>query len=86
MTIDNQYNPDIVFHPASTLKEKLEEMGMSTHEFALKTGMPENTVLSILKEESSVTSEMAILFDNITGIPAKFWINKQSRYNEYLAR
>jgi addiction module HigA family antidote len=84
MTIDNQYNPDIVFHPASTLKEKLEEMGMSTHEFALNTGMPEDTILSILREESSITPEMAILFDNITGIPAKFWINKQIRYDEYI--
>ncbi|MGB5989190.1 MAG: HigA family addiction module antitoxin [Marinifilaceae bacterium] len=84
MTIDNQYNPDIVFHPASTLKEKLEEMGMSTHEFALKTGMPEDTILSILKQESSVTSEMAILFEDVTGISAKFWINKQTRYDEYI--
>lgn len=81
MKIDNQYNPDIVFHPASTLKEKLEEMGMSTHEFALKTGMPEDTILAILKEESSVTSEVAILFENITEIPAKFWINRQARYD-----
>lgn len=86
MTIDNQYNPDIVFHPASTLKEKLEEIGMSIHEFALKTSMPEDTILSILKEESSVTSEMAILFEDITEIPAKFWINRQARYDEYLAR
>ncbi|MGB5989274.1 MAG: hypothetical protein WBG43_06005 [Marinifilaceae bacterium] len=57
---------------------------MSTHEFALKTGMPEDTILSILKEESSVTSEMAILFEDITEIPAKFWSNKQSRYDEYI--
>lgn len=38
---------------------------MSTHEFALKTAMPEDTILSILKQESSVTSEMAILFDKL---------------------
>ena len=29
---------------------------------------------------------MAVLFENTTKIPAQFWINKQSRYNEYKAR
>lgn len=86
MSVVNQYIPDIVFHPASTLNEKLEEMGMSRKEFALRTGKPEKTIIAVLKEESSITPEMAILFENVTNIPAKFWINKQSRYNEYLAR
>jgi len=57
---------------------------MSTHEFALKTGMPEDTVPLILKEESSITSDMTILFEDVTGVPAKFWIRKQTRYDEYL--
>jgi HTH-type transcriptional regulator/antitoxin HigA len=82
----NQYNPDIVFHPAATLNEKLEEMGMSRKEFALRTGKPEKTIIAVLKEESSLTTEMAILFENVTQIPASFWINKQARYNEYVAR
>jgi len=37
MTFTNQYSPDIVFYPATTLNEKLEEMGMSRKEFALRT-------------------------------------------------
>jgi len=86
MTLANQYMPDIVFHPATTLNEKLNEMGMSIKEFALRTGKPEKTIIAVLKEESSLTPEMAILFENVTQIPAKFWINKQSRYNEYVAR
>jgi addiction module HigA family antidote len=86
MTLINQYSPDIVFHPASTLNEKLEEMGMSRKEFALRTGKPEKTIIAVLKEESSVTPEMAVLFENVTQIPAQFWINKQARYNEYIAR
>lgn len=86
MTLANQFLPDIVFHPASTLNEKLEEMGMSIKEFALRTGKPEKTIIAVLKEESSLTPEMAILFENVTQIPAQFWINKQARYNEYIAR
>jgi HTH-type transcriptional regulator / antitoxin HigA len=86
MTIVNQYTPDIVFHPATTLHEKLEEMGMSIKEFAIRTGKPEKTIIAVLKEESSLTPEMAILFENVTQIPAQFWINKQARYNEHIAR
>lgn len=86
MTLANQFKPDIVFHPATTLNEKLEEMGMSIKEFALRTGKPEKTIIAVLKEESSLTPEMAILFENVTQISAQFWINKQARYNEYVAR
>ena len=82
----NQYIPTIVFHPAETLREKLEEMGMGIKEFALRTGKPEKTIIAVLNEESSLTPEMAVLFENVTKIPANFWINKQARFNEYIAR
>jgi len=82
----NQFNPTVVFHPAETLREKLAEMGMSIKEFALRTGKPEKTINAVLNEESSLTPEMAVLFENVTQIPASFWINKQARYNEYVAR
>ncbi len=81
-----QYIPAIVFHPAETLREKLEEMGMGIKEFALRTGKPEKTIIAVLNEESSLTPEMAVLFEKVTNIPANFWINKQARYNEYIAR
>jgi len=86
MTPVNQYSPDMVLHPAATLNEKLEEMGMSRKEFALRTGKPEKTIIAVLKGESSLTPEMAIRFEKVTQIPATFWINKQARYNEYVAR
>ena len=82
----NQYIPTIVFHPAETLREKLEEMGMGIKEFALRTGKPEKTIIAVLNEESSLTPEMAVLFENVTKIPANFWINKQARFNEYISR
>ncbi len=82
----NQYIPTIVFHPAATLREKLQEMGMGIKEFALRTGKPEKTIIAVLNEESSLTPEMAVLFENVTKIPADFWINKQARYNEFIAR
>jgi len=61
-----QFTPTVVYHPAETLREKLSEMGMSIKEFALRTGIPEKTFIAVLNEESSLTPEMAVLFENVT--------------------
>lgn len=82
----NEYYPEEVLHPSETLNDKIKEMEMSRKEFAIRTGKPEKTIIAVLKGESSITPTMAILFENITKIPARFWINKQARYNEYIAR
>jgi len=86
MAKQNQYFPQVVFHPGETLIEKLEEMGMGPKEFALRTGKPEKTITAILKGDSSITADMAVQFENVTKIPAHFWLNSQRGYDEYLAR
>ncbi len=85
-TSNNQYRPQIAFHPGETLEEKLEELGMGPKEFAIRTGKPEKTVIAILKGKSSITPEMAVQFEHVLKIPAHFWLNMQRNYDEYLAR
>ena len=82
----NQYFPQSRPHPGITLKEKLEEMGMGPKEFALRTGKPEKTITAVLKGNSSITADMAVQFENVTKIPAQFWMNHQRGYDEYIAR
>ncbi len=87
MTIKkNQFFPQTVPHPGGTLAEKLEEMGMGPKEFALRTGKPEKTIIAILNGQSSITPDMAIQFENVTKIPAHFWMNHQRGYDEFIAR
>lgn len=86
MPKQNQYFPQSVPHPGETLVEKLEEMEMGPKEFALRTGKPEKTITAILKGDSSITPDMAVLFENVTKIPANFWMNHQRGYDEYIAR
>lgn len=76
----------MVFPPGETLEEKLKEMGMSKKEFAVRTGKPEKTIIAIIKGKSSITKDMAIKFENVTKIPAHFWIKKQTGYDEFIAR
>lgn len=86
MTNQHQYFPQSRPYPGETLAEKLEEMNMGPKEFALRTGKPEKTIIAVLKGDSSITPDMAIQFEQVTKIPAHFWMNNQRHYDEYIAR
>ncbi len=86
MAKQNQYFPQSRPHPGITLAEKLEEMGMGAKEFAVRTRKPEKTISAVLNGKSSITSDMAIQFEQVTQIPAHFWMNSQRKYDEFLAR
>lgn len=86
MATINQYYPETVTHPSEFLNEILEEKQMGAKEFAVKTGKPEKTISAVLKGKSSITPEMAILFEQVLKVPAHFWIEAQKNYDEYKAR
>ncbi len=86
MATINQYYPESVTHPSEFLIEILEEQQMGAKEFAVKTGKPEKTISAVLKGRSSITPEMAILFEQVLKVPAHFWIESQKNYDEYKAR
>jgi addiction module HigA family antidote len=86
MARQNEYFPQSRPHPGETLAEKLEEMEMGPKEFALRTDKPEKTIIAVMKGESSITPDMAVQFENVTKIPASFWMNHQRAYDEYIAR
>lgn len=83
---NNQYQPVSFTHPGITLRQKLIEMGIGPKEFALRTGKPEKTISAILNCNSSITPDMAVQFENVLQIPARFWNNYQQKYNETIAR
>lgn len=82
----NQYNPDWIPHPGMSLEEKLEELEMGIKEFAIRTGKPEQTIIKVLKGDSSITPDMAVQFEDVLKIPASLWMRKQRNFDEYLAR
>lgn len=86
MAQKEKFNSVYAFHPGITLREKLNEMGMSVKEFAVRTSKPEKTISAVLTGKSSLTPDMAVAFEQITLIPAHMWLNLQRNYDEYLAR
>jgi len=86
MTVKNEYNPQIVSHPGLGLREKLEELQMSPKEFAVRCNKPVKTISEVLNGKSAITPDMAVQFENVLHIPAKFWLKRQYNYDEFVAR
>jgi len=83
-----EYNPDFAFHPGSTLSEKLEELELSLQDFAIQIGVEKHVIVDIVEEKENgiVTPDLAEAFEKSLKIPAHFWLRKQNRYNEFVAR
>jgi len=82
----NQYVPDFVTAPGATLQETLETLGMSQVELAERTGRPTKTISEIINAKTAITTETALQFEKVLGVPARFWMNLERNYREWLAR
>lgn len=85
---DNQYAymPDVVSAPGETLKEMLDERGMTQKDLAARTGRPLKTINEIVKGKAQITPETAVQFERALGLPAAFWNEREAHYRGYLAR
>ena len=82
----NEYEPDVVSPPGSTLLESLEGLGMTQMELAERTGRPLKTINEIIKGKAAITPETAIQLERVLGSPARFWNNRERHYRDFLAR
>jgi transcriptional regulator with XRE-family HTH domain len=86
MSTKYPYMPDYAVSPGTTLKETLEEKGLSQADLALRTGMAEKTVSQIINGIAPISYETAEKFELVLGIPAKFWNARERSYREALVR
>ena len=82
----NQYAPDHASPPGETLLEKIQELGMPRAELARQLDLPESTVNEIIKGKENITPDTALRLELVLGISAKFWIQREARYRQHLAR
>jgi len=82
----NQYFPDEVTLPGETLAETLKAKSMTQAEFSLRSGLSEKTISQIINGKAPITHESALAFERVLGASAQFWMNRETRYREYLAR
>ena len=84
--VTNEYQPDYAVTPGEVLSAELELRGMSQQELARRTGLTPKHIISILQAKSTITPETAIKLERALGMPADYWLNLESHYQEVVAR
>jgi len=72
--------------PGATIREQLEDRGMTQKEFALRMDMSEKHISRLINGEVHLTPEVALRLEYVLGIPAQFWNNLESIYQEKCTR
>jgi len=78
------FMPDYAVAPGESLREAIEDMGMSQVEFAQRMGLTVQSLSRILKGDQPITFETARKLELVTGISCEFWNNLEARYRERL--
>ena len=72
--------------PGATIRDQLENRGMSQKDFALHMGMTEKHISRLINGEVQLTPDVSLRLENVLGISADFWGNLEARYQLKLAR
>jgi HTH-type transcriptional regulator/antitoxin HigA len=72
--------------PGASIKEQLLFRGMTQKEFALRMGMTEKHISKLINGDVHLTPDVALRLEMVLGIPAHFWNNLGSIYQEKLLR
>jgi len=78
------FDPDYAIAPGSTLKELLEERGMSQAELAERMGMADKTISQIVNGIAPISVDTAYKLELVLSVPASFWNRLELAYREKL--
>ena len=76
----------VALPPGATIKEQLEDRGMTQKEFSLRMDMSEKHISRLINGEVKLTPDVARRLEFVLGIPAQFWNNLESIYRDKLIR
>ncbi len=76
--MDNRLHP---VHPGEVLLEEfLKPMGLSQNRLALDIGVNARRVNEIVLQKRAITADTALRLGRYFGVPARFWLGLQTRY------
>ncbi len=79
----NQYQPDFVTPPSMTLLETIRERRLSWYEFAHSVGLTIDDAGMLLGNILPITPALAARFEELLGVPAAFWLERERQYREW---
>ena len=72
--------------PGYTIKEQLDDRGLTQKEFALRMEMSEKHISKLINGEVLLTTDVALRLEMVLGINAQIWLNLETIYREKLAK
>jgi len=83
---DLSYQPFEVSPPGDTLRDLMDERALTQAELARRLGRPVQAVNEIMAGKKEITEDTALELERVLQVPAHFWLAREARYREYLAR
>ena len=81
-----RYTARDVSPPGDTLRDLMEERALSQAELARRLGRPAQAVNEIVAGKKEITEDTALELERVLQVPAHFWLAREARYREFLAR
>ncbi len=75
-----QYQPAHLVAPGDTLLEWLEATDMSQAELAKRTRLTPKHITQVVKGKVGISPEVAVAFERVTAIPARYWLQLDANY------
>ena len=75
---------EYIIHPGETLAEVIEDREMTQRELAVRTGMTEKHISTVLHGQKSISAAFARKLEYALGIETSFWMNLQANYDREL--
>ncbi|HNP17175.1 MAG TPA: HigA family addiction module antitoxin [Fulvivirga sp.] len=80
MNTDIELEKSLLSPPGDTIQETIDAMGMSQAELAERIGRPKEKLNDVIKGREPISTETAYRLEKALGIPASFWINRETKY------
>lgn len=78
--------PDYAVAPGETLRDRLDELGMTQAELARRTGLTPKHVNQVLKGAATLSADVAQRLEYATGTPARWWLRLEADYQAAVVR
>ncbi len=81
-----RYEPDYAIPPGDIIAEFIEEQGMTQVELARRLGVTTKHLNQLIRASVSLSNELAIALERVTGTPARFWNALEANFQDFEAR
>lgn len=72
--------------PGDTLLETIEALAISQTELSERMNRPLKLISEIIKGKAQIMPDTALQLENVLGVPATFWLERERRYQMELAK